>query len=89
VDAFGRVKKELGVVEPVNGSDLILNIDAPLQKKIFDSLQSLLEKNDLKRAAAIALDPRSGAVRAIVSLPSFDNNLFAEGISSEEYQAHQ
>lgn len=87
VDALGHVKKELGVVQPIPGSDLILNIDADLQKKIFDSLQMLLEKNGLKRAAAIALDPQSGAVRALVSLPSFDNNLFAERISSKDYQA--
>jgi penicillin-binding protein 2 len=87
VDAFGRVTKELGIVQPTPGSDLILNIDADLQKKIFDSLQELLEKKGLKQAAAIAVDPRSGAVRALVSLPSFDNNLFAQGISSKEYQA--
>ncbi len=87
VDAFGKVKKELGVVQPVPGQDLILNIDADLQKKIFDSLQTILEKNDLKRAGAVAIDPRSGAVRALVSLPSFDNNLFAGGISGEDYRA--
>ncbi len=86
VDAFGQVKKDLGVVQPVPGQDLILNIDADLQKKLFDSLQTILEKNDLKRAAAVAIDPRNGAVRAMVSLPSFDNNLFATGISNEEYK---
>lgn len=87
VDTLGHVKRELGIVQPMPGSDLILNIDADLQKMIFDSLQALLEKKGLRRAAAIALDPRNGAVRALVSLPSFDNNLFAEGISSKEYQA--
>lgn len=85
VDAFGQVKKDLGVVQPIPGQDLILNVDADLQKKLFDSLQAILEKNDLKRAAAVAMDPRTGAVRALVSLPSFDNNLFATGISSEDY----
>ncbi len=85
VDAFGKVKKELGVVQPTPGQDLILNIDADLQKKMFDSLQTILEKNDLKRAAAVAIDPRNGAVRALISLPSFDNNLFAGGISGEDY----
>ncbi len=86
VDAFGQVKQELGSVPTVAGQDLILNIDADLQKKIFDSLQTLLEKNNLKRAAAVAMDPRSGAIRAMVSLPSFDNNLFASGISGNDYQ---
>ncbi|OGI14098.1 MAG: penicillin-binding protein 2 [Candidatus Moranbacteria bacterium RIFCSPHIGHO2_01_FULL_54_31] len=87
VDALGHVQKELGIVDPMPGSDLILNVDSELQKKMFDSLQALLDKNNLKRAAAIALDPENGAVRALVSLPSFDNNLFSGGISSAEYQA--
>lgn len=86
VDAFGQVKKDLGIVQPTPGKDVILNIDADLQKKLFDSLQAILERNNLKRAAAVAMDPRNGAVRALVSLPSFDNNLFASGISNEEYR---
>lgn len=86
VDALGQVKKDLGTAYPEAGSDLFLNIDADLQKKIFDSLSALLEKNDLHRAAAIAIDPRDGAVRALVSLPGFDNNLFSQGISSADYR---
>jgi len=87
VDSLGHIKKELGIVPPVLGSDLILNIDAELQKKIFDDLQAWLEKKDLKQAAAIAIDPRNGAIRAMVSLPSFDNNLFVSGITSKNYQS--
>jgi penicillin-binding protein 2 len=86
VDALGQVKKDLGTVYPEAGSDLFLNIDADLQKKIFDSLSALLEKNGLHRAAAVAIDPRDGAVRALVSLPSFDNNLFSQGISTADYR---
>lgn len=86
VDAFGKIKKALGVVQPIPGNDLLLHIDSDLQKKTFDSLQAILEKNELKRAAAVIIDPRTGAVRALVSLPSFDNNLFSGGISGEEYK---
>jgi penicillin-binding protein 2 len=85
VDSLGRVTRELGVVSPVAGNDLILNIDMDLQKKIYDSLEANLSKNDLKKAAAVAIDPRNGAIRAMVSLPSFDNNLFANGISQDDY----
>ena len=85
VDSLGRVTRELGVINPVAGNDLILNIDMDLQKKIYDSLVVNLEKNSLKKAAAVAIDPRNGAVRAVVSLPSFDNNLFAKGITQDEY----
>ncbi len=85
VDSLGHVVRELGVVNPEAGSDLVLNIDSQLQKKIFDSLSGVLEKENLKAGAAVALDPRSGAVLAMVSIPSFDNNLFAKGISNNDY----
>lgn len=85
VDSMGHVVRELGTVDPVAGNDLVLNIDSQLQKKIFDSLSGVLEKEGLKAGAAVALDPRNGAVLAMVSVPSFDNNLFTKGISSEEY----
>lgn len=85
VDSMGHVVRELGVINPQAGSDLVLNIDSQLQKKIFDSLSGVLEKEKLKAGAAVALDPRSGAVLAMVSVPSFDNNLFSRGISSEDY----
>lgn len=86
VDSVGKVQKELGTITPVAGSDLILNIDADLQKKIFDVLQSQLETSGLVKGAVVAIDPRNGGVLALVSYPGFDNNLFAKGISSEEYQ---
>ncbi len=87
VDAFGRPKKVLGTVQSKAGSDLLLSIDAELQKRSFDALASFLESKGLERGAVIALDPRDGAVRALVSIPSFDNNLFAEGISSDAYRS--
>lgn len=85
VDSKGHVVRELGINNPESGNDLVLNIDSQLQKKIFDSLTGVLEKEELKAGAAVALDPRSGAVLAMVSVPSFDNNLFAKGISTEDY----
>jgi penicillin-binding protein 2 len=86
VDSLGRVQRELGTESPKPGADLTLHIDAGLQKKLFDSLQSELEKGGLKAGAAMAIDPRDGGVLALVSIPSYDNNLFAEGIQSEAYQ---
>lgn len=87
VDSIGKLKKEIGVIPPQPGADLKLGIDAELQKKIFDALQSQLEKGGLARGAGIALDPRDGSVLALVSVPSFDNNLFAQGISQDQYQS--
>ena len=86
VDALGKIKKELGSVQPVPGNDIILHIDAELQKKIFDSLSMLLETKNLKRAAAVAMNPETGGILALVSLPSYDNNLFSGGIDQKHYE---
>lgn len=85
VDSMGRVVTDLGTVNPVSGNDLILNIDAGLQRKIHEATEDILKERNLKSAAVIALDPRDGAVRALLSFPSFDSNLFAKGIAQEDY----
>ncbi len=87
VDALGRVKKDLGLLPPTPGSDLTLALDAGLQKRAFDALADELEKKKLKAGAVVAIDPRNGGVLALVSYPSFDNNLFSRGIQSDEFQA--
>jgi penicillin-binding protein 2 len=87
VDSLGKIIKNLGVINPKSGSDLILNINEGLQKKIFDSMSSALEKNGSKTAAVAAINPQTGGILALVSFPSFDNNLFAKGITNDEYKA--
>lgn len=86
VDSKGNLKNNFGVDSPIPGDDLTLGIDADLQKKLQDSLKAKLEETGTKTAAAVAIDPRSGEILAMVNLPSYDNNLFAKGISSEDYQ---
>ncbi len=87
VNAQGKIIQDLGVVAPTPGSELILNIDAKLQEKIYQEAGKMMEKNnDATGVVVVAIDPRDGAVRALVSYPSFDNNLFTRGISQEVYQ---
>lgn len=85
VDSMGNAKREIGVINPKPGSDLVLNIDAGLQKKIYDSIQTILEKTGTKTAAAVAIDPKTGGVLAMVNVPSYDNNLFAKKIATADY----
>lgn len=86
VDSKGNIKREVGIINPKPGSDLILSIDAELQKKIYDSLNDTLEKTQTKTAAVVAINPQNGEVLAMVSVPSYDNNLFAQKISSSDYE---
>jgi len=82
-DALGNKKSELKVSDPEPGKSLILWLDANLQKKIEEELFSILTQIGAKKAAAVALDPHTGGVLSLVSLPSFDNNLFRKGVDPE------
>jgi penicillin-binding protein 2 len=82
VDARGQLQKVLGEIDPEPGLSLVLNIDAELQRKIYDEM---LAKNPGKKGAAVAVNPQTGEILALVSLPGFDSNLFAKGISQKDY----
>ncbi len=84
VDATGKLLNVLGEDPAKPGNSLVLNIDKDLQTKLFQSLTG--QGQGRTKAAAIALNPKNGQVLALVSLPGFDNNLFAQGIKSEDYQ---
>jgi penicillin-binding protein 2 len=85
VDSRGNIVKDLVDTKPIHGAEVHLNIDAQLQRFLYDRLLQELDRAKTDRAAAIILDPRDGAVRALVSLPSYDNNKFAQGIDSHTY----
>lgn len=65
-------------IEAPAGKKLVLNIESAVQEKLFLSLANVLAANGLRRGAAIAQNPETGAVLALVSLPSFDPNIFED-----------
>ena len=85
VDALGKEKKIIGVSAPEDGHNLVLSLDAMAQIKLEEILKKHLEKLGLSKASAIILDPGNGEILSMVSLPAFDNNTFARGISKNEY----
>ena len=87
VDALGKEKKIINQLAGADGHNLVLSIDIDLQKKLEETIISALKKLKLDKACAIALDPNNGEILALVSLPSYNNNLFARGITNDEYQA--
>lgn len=72
---------------PEPGEDLYVTIDAAFQTELYNIITSYLAAYGYERAAAVALQPKTGEVLAMVSIPSFDNNRFAEGITEKEYAA--
>lgn len=87
VDANGTVKNTFQEKKALPGDDLYLYLDAGLQKQLFDSIEKQLSLHRATRAAAVAVDPKTGGVLALISIPSFDNNNFAHGVSEQQYQA--
>jgi penicillin-binding protein 2 len=82
-DALGNVISKKVLQFPDSGKSLVLWLDSNLQKKIEESLEKNLKRVGSERGVAVALDPKTGGVMAMVSLPSFDNNLFQKGSDSE------
>ena len=66
------------------GHNLRLTIDIDLQEATAEALQDVMTEVGSNQGVAIALNPQNGEILAMVSLPSFDNNLFAGGISPRE-----
>ena len=76
----GRALRTVGRVPAQAGADLRLSVDADLQRAMVAAFGEL-------EGSAVALDPRTGEVLAMVSLPSFDPNLFVNGISHADFNA--
>lgn len=78
VDSKGRKIRTLRLQPPVAGQNIYLSIDASLQEKLYALLTDALSKSGSCCGAAVANDPTSGKILALVSLPSFDPNLFSK-----------
>lgn len=87
VDASGRPIKLLSARSSQAGQNLVLSIDMDLQRKLAEALTNQLQASGSSKASGVALNPKTGEVLAAVSLPGYDNNLFAKGISNNDYQA--
>lgn len=86
-DVFGNPIDQEIIREPSSGQSLVLYLDAGLQEKISESLAAVLRSVGAKSGAAVAMDPKTGGILALVSLPSFDNNLFSQGMTQEQWNS--
>ncbi|HEY2622805.1 MAG TPA: penicillin-binding transpeptidase domain-containing protein, partial [Dyella sp.] len=81
VNADGRTQRVLETHPPTPGKNLYLSIDVRVQKAATDAFAD-------RPGAAVAIDPRNGQVLAMVSVPSFDPNLFVNGIGRADYTGY-
>ena len=80
VDAHGKPQLKLADEAPITGEDIFLSIDLELQIKAEELLS-------VHNGAVVAIDPRNGEILTMASMPSFDPNLFVDGISYSNYNS--
>ena len=87
--AGGRPGDVLETVrQPVAGKNLQLTIDSDVQRVATNALRWGMDAVGLKQGVTIVMNPQTGEILAMASLPSYDNNKFASGISAADYQAY-
>uniref|UniRef100_UPI00403D57FD penicillin-binding protein 2 n=1 Tax=Pasteurella multocida TaxID=747 RepID=UPI00403D57FD len=79
VNNRGKVIRKLREQPAIAGKSIHLTIDLELQRYITDLLSG-------QKGAVVVLDPKDNSILAMVSTPSYDNNLFVDGISSADYK---
>ncbi len=94
VNSLGQPTVVLGKVAPVPGDKLVTTLSASLEETAAGALQQAMRDNRLKFGARVApgkagsmvvINVHTGAVLAMVSLPSYNPNWFAQGITAKEY----
>lgn len=87
VDAFGRSISEnpYTLKDPVSGYSLYLTVNTDVQNQFFELIKEAVNKISAAGGAGVIQDVNTGEILAIVSYPSYDNNLFVNGISQSDY----
>jgi len=85
-DVYGKIISQELIREPETGDSLILWLDSELQNKLYQVFEEELKAVGVKRASAVAIDPNTGGILSMVSFSSYDNNLFTQGISQEDWE---
>ena len=88
-DASGRQLKVIETVrDPIPGANLMLTIDADVQRLATRALTWGMEVADVSQGVTVVMNPQTGEILAMVSLPAYDNNKFAGGISTEDFNVY-
>ncbi|HEY0079885.1 MAG TPA: penicillin-binding protein 2, partial [Pyrinomonadaceae bacterium] len=83
VDSHGQIQREIEVVSPQPGQDLVLTIDLDMQLAAEEQLRNAPSK----RGVIVAMNPNNGEVMAMASYPTFDPNVFSQSNATKEQRA--
>lgn len=85
-DALGVpiTSNENTIVKPLNGSDLVLTLDRNIQAMAYNAIESAVKTNKAVSGSVVIMDPKTGAIKAMASYPSYDPNNYS-AVPSDEY----
>lgn len=83
-DAALREIRMLSEQASIPGANLVLTLDDRLQRILADQIAGAISAGKMSAGVGVAMDPRTGEILALVSMPAYDNNLFVRGITSTE-----
>jgi penicillin-binding protein 2 len=86
-DASLRELRTLALIPPVPGNEVVLSLDDRLQRLLNAELEKGVKEDRFTQAVGIAMDPQTGQVLAMVSIPAYDNNAFIAGVTSSQMLA--
>lgn len=85
VNSHEQVVSEVAYQAPITGNNVTLTLDANLQKAVTEAMRKGLDSAKVKAGVAIVMRVDDGQILSMVSLPSYDNNLFTRGIKQQEF----
>lgn len=89
IGSRGNIEGESLVQEPEQGDTVMLTIDFNLQKIAYQELKKTIEQEEgIDAGTIVALDPRNGAVRALVNMPAFDPNVLLGELTQQQVQEY-
>jgi penicillin-binding protein 2 len=86
-DASLRELRTLALIPPVPGNEVVLTLDDRLQRLLNEELAVGVQEDRFTQAVGIAMNPQTGEILAMVSIPAYDNNAFIRGVTSAEMLA--
>lgn len=84
IDANGKKIRTLRYKPPIPGNNIHLGIDAALQKFTYEQIKGQIEKLGVCCGGAVGQDPKTGEVLFLVSIPSYDGNIFNDPLRQSE-----
>ncbi|MBI4360049.1 MAG: penicillin-binding protein 2 [Candidatus Jacksonbacteria bacterium] len=86
VNAFGKEDRVISQTNPQKGKDIETTIDLHAQEMLTERMKKEMEKLGVSRGAAVVMDPQNGEILSLVSLPSFDANLFTVNFNKAAFE---